>query len=223
MSADRHSVAQQQELITDPDEKARREVENGFRQLNLATAIIREHVHDPERSFRFAPRHLLQLNHAALDGIHIMAGTYRNGPVEIVGSKHKPAPAFMVPEEVASMCDYIAAHWGHRDAIHLCAYALWRLNWIHPFADGNGRTARASSYIILSIRLNGLLPGFPTIPDQIARDKQPYYDALEAADAAWQETGAVDLSKMEEMLSGMLARQLLSIFPAGAPGLPAQS
>lgn len=223
MSADRHSVAQQQELITDPAEKARREVENGFRQLSLATAIIREHVHDPERPFRLAHRHLLQLNQAALDGIHVMAGTYRNGPVEIVGSKHKPPPAFMVPEEVAGLCEYIAAQWDQMDALHLCAYVLWKLNWIHPFADGNGRTARASAYIVLSVRLNGLLPGSPTIPDQIANDKQPYYDALEAADAAWQETGAVELSKMEQMLSGMLAKQLLSIFPTGGSGIPVKT
>lgn len=223
MSADRHSVAQHQELIADPDEKARREVENGFRQLSLATAIIREHVHDPERPFLLAPRHFLQLNHAALDGIHLMAGTYRNVPVEIVGSKHRPPPFFLVSEEVAALCEYISAQWEKRDALHLCAYTLWKLNWIHPFADGNGRTARASAYIVLSVRLNGLLPGSPTIPDQIANDKQPYYDALEAADAAWQETGAVNLSRMEQMLSGMLAKQLLSIFPPAGSGVQVQS
>jgi hypothetical protein len=32
-------------------------------------------------------------------------------------------------------------------AIHLAAYLMWRLNWIHPFADGNGRTARMTSYV----------------------------------------------------------------------------
>ncbi|MEX1365172.1 MAG: Fic family protein [Nannocystaceae bacterium] len=25
-------------------------------------------------------------------------------------------------------------------------YTLWRLNWIHPFVEGNGRTARAACY-----------------------------------------------------------------------------
>jgi hypothetical protein len=28
----------------------------------------------------------------------------------------------------------------------LAAYGLWRLNWIHPFVEGNGRTARAVCY-----------------------------------------------------------------------------
>jgi fido (protein-threonine AMPylation protein) len=27
----------------------------------------------------------------------------------------------------------------------LAAFALWNLNWIHPFIEGNGRTARAVS------------------------------------------------------------------------------
>lgn len=216
MTADRHSIAQQQELITDPDERARREVENGFRQLSLATDLIREHVHDEDRPFRLAPRHLLQLNHAALDGVHMLAGTFRNGPVRIEGSKHQPPPAFMVPEEVAEFCDFLASQWDSWEALHLCAYTLWKINWIHPFADGNGRTARAVAYVVLSVRLNGLLPGSPTIPDQIANDKRPYYEALEAADAAWLKSGQVDLSVMEGMLQGMLAKQLLSVFPAGA-------
>jgi Fic family protein len=215
VTADRHSIAQQQELITDPDERARREVENGFRQLSLATDIIREHVQDADRPFRLAPRHLLQLNHAALDGIHMLAGTYRNGPVRIGGSRHEPPAAYIVPEEVAGLCDYVNSQWDRQEALHLCAYTLWRINWIHPFADGNGRTARAAAYVALSIRLNGLLPGSPTIPDQIASDKRPYYDALEAADAAWLNSGQIELSVMEGMLQGMLAKQLLSVFPAG--------
>jgi Fic family protein len=220
VSSDRHSIAEQQELITDPDERARREVQNGFRQLSLATDIIREHVHDAERPFRLAPRHILKLNHAALEGIHLLAGTFRNGPVHIGGSKHQPPDAFLVPEEVAELCAFVADQWDALDALQLCAYVLWKINWIHPFADGNGRTARAVAYVVLSIRLDGLLPGSPTIPDQIANDKRPYYDALEAADAAWQNTGQLDLSVMESMLQGMLAKQLLSVFPAGVQPPP---
>jgi Fic family protein len=46
--------------------------------------------------------------------------------------------------------------------IHLAAYLMWRLNWIHPFADGNGRTSRIISYVVLSIRAGAILPGTPT-------------------------------------------------------------
>jgi Fic/DOC family len=87
---------------------------------------------------------------------------------------------------------------------------LWKLNWIHPFADGNGRTARAVSYAVMSIKLDGMLPGTPTIPEQISANKGPYYDALEKADGAF-ERGRIDVAELEAMLSSMLSRQLLSI------------
>jgi len=107
------------------------------------------------------------------------------------------------------MCEYVNENWSTKSATHLAAYILWKMNWIHPFADGNGRTSRAVSYLVLSVKLDGLLPGTPTIPDQIASDKQPYYKGLELADKAWA-TEQVDVSALETMLNNMLARQLLN-------------
>jgi Fic family protein len=94
--------------------------------------------------------------------------------------------------------------------MHLAAYVMWRLNWIHPFTDGNGRTSRAASYMILCVRLGYVLPGKRTIPDQIAEDKTPYYQALEAADTAWR-AGKIDLNALKKLLSSMLAQQLIAI------------
>ncbi len=209
MAGDRHSVAEVRELITDPDEKARREAENGVRQFNLATEIIREHIHDQDRPFRFAPRYILQLHGAALDGIHPLAGTYRNSPVDIHKSKHEPPESWLVPEFVTEMCGYVNDNWDDKTPIHLASYVLWRLNWIHPFADGNGRTARICMYLVLSIKLDSILPGTPTIPDQIASDKTPYYHALEAADEALK-AEAVDVSEMEELIERMLSLQAVN-------------
>jgi len=107
------------------------------------------------------------------------------------------------------MCGYVNAGWTEKNAVHLAAYVLWRLNWIHAFADGNGRTARVISYIVMSIKLNSVLPGSPTIPDLIASDKSPYYANLEEADASWK-LGHIALAGMEKMLEAMLAEQLLS-------------
>ena len=105
------------------------------------------------------------------------------------------------------MCEYVNENWATSSAVHLAAYVLWKMNWIHPFADGNGRTARAVSYVVLSIKLDSILPGTPTIPDQIAANKQPYYKALEAADGRWAEE-RVDVSELETIIEGMLAQQL---------------
>jgi Fic family protein len=107
------------------------------------------------------------------------------------------------------MCAYVNDGWD-KTPIHLAAYLMWRLNWIHPFFGGNGRTSRAVSYLILCAKLGFVLPGAQTIPDQIVAHRQPYFDALQAADAAW-ESGQLDLSQMESLLGDLLATQLLSI------------
>jgi Fic family protein len=115
-----------------------------------------------------------------------------------------------VPEAVEALCDYINENWNAKSAIHLAAYCLWRLNWIHPFTDGNGRTSRALSFMVLCIRLGYRVPGTNTIPAQISADKTPYYKALEAADLAWRD-GKVDLSVLENYLSHLLGQQLASV------------
>jgi Fic family protein len=205
---DRHSVAESAPLLDDPDEVARREAENGIRQFDLALEMIRSFVKEPERPFRLRSSLILKLHQAALYGIHPLAGTWRNTNVTIHGSKHQPPEAPFVSEEIEHLCDYVNENWS-RTAVHLAAYVLWRLNWIHPFADGNGRTARAVSYVVMIAKLDSLLPGAPTIPEQIAGNKKPYYDALEAADLRLTE-GEIDVSVLEDMLDRMLATQLLS-------------
>lgn len=208
MAADRHSEAQDAALLTDPEEIARREAENGLRQFSLAIDIIRAHVKDVERPFKLRAGPILQLHQAALDGLHRLAGTFRNTPVKIHGSLHQPPDPAFVADEVQAMCEYVNENWT-KSAVHLAAYVLWRMNWIHPFADGNGRTARAISYVVLSVKLDSLLPGTPTIPEQIASNKEPYYTALEDADKTWA-TNKMDVTALEDLLGEMLARQLLN-------------
>jgi hypothetical protein len=71
--------------------------------------------------------------------------------------------------------------------------------------------------VVLSIKLDSLLPGAPTIPEQIAGDKTPYYKALEAADLGLK-SDLIDVSNLEKMLEGMLARQLLSAAKEASAG-----
>lgn len=206
---DRHSQALEAELIHDPNELARQEARNGLRQFDAVMEMV-DHFLQPERPFKLRPSHLLHLHRIALDGISPYAGNFRPAGIAIQGSKHQPVGAHQVPELVEDLCDYINGNWSSRVAIHLAAYCLWRLNWIHPFTDGNGRTSRALSYLVLCLRLGYRLPGTKTIPDQISRDKKPYYKVLEAADAAFT-VNTIDLSDLEKYLSDLLATQLYSV------------
>jgi len=151
MVQDRHSKALDAELIADPDERAKREARNGLRQFDTVVEMI-DYWLQPERPFKLRLSAILHLQRVALDGISAYAGNFRPAGIKIGGSKHDPVGAHLVAEEVERFCDYVNENW-NKSAIHLAAYALWRLNWIHPFTDGNGRTARAVSYLILCVRL----------------------------------------------------------------------
>ena len=89
---------------------------------------------------------LWALNHVAVANISQFGGRFRREPVYV--GDHKP-PHF---NEVYDWMDRFTP-------TELAAYGLWRLNWIHPFVEGNGRTARATCYYLLCVRSGVLLPG----------------------------------------------------------------
>lgn len=213
----RESRALEPELITDPLEKAAAEARNGFRQYDAAIGAI--HTALERGSFKLRPSLILGLQREALAGISSYAGNYRPGGVAIEGSKHDPVGAHLVPELVEEMCDYVNDHWNESTPLHLAAYVMWRLNWIHPFADGNGRTSRIISYVVLSIRAGAVLPGTPTIPDQIVDNRNPYFEALDAADSAYR-GGKIDVSRMETLLAALLAKQLAGFYQTVGGKLP---
>ena len=219
-AGDRHSKAQSPELIQDEKARAEREARNALTQFDIAVKLIDDWLTQPERPFRLRPSMIMQLHAAALDGLSLFAGRYRPAGVKIEGSRHEPAGGHQVPELVEAMCEYVNDNWNTKPALHLAAYAMWRLNWIHPFDDGNGRTSRACSFVVLCVKLGFRLPGQHTIPEQIAENKQPYYGALEAADDAYK-AGQIDLSALEGLLDGMLAKQLVEIHRSAGSGKPA--
>ena len=213
----RPSHALEPELITDPQVKAEAEAANGLRQYDAGIQAVQAAL---ERDlFKLRPSLLLALHREALRGISMFAGNFRPAGVAIEGSEHEPVGAHLVPELVEGMCDYVNDNWDAATPIHLASYIMWRLNWIYPFADGNGRTSRILSYVVLSIRAGAVLPGTPTIPDQIVENRKPYFDALDAADHACRDD-RLDLSKMEELLAALLARQLAGFYQAVGGKLP---
>lgn len=218
---DRDSVGAEPELLTDPNEIAERESENTLRQIDRVLDLVDEVARD-RRPFRLRPSTILGLHREALQGLSRYAGTWRPSPVEINKAKHVPPPEGDVPHLIEDMCDWVNDNWESESALKLCAYIMWRLNWIHPFLDGNGRTSRAVAYLVLCARLGDRLPGRVTIPEQIAEDRRPYYEALEQADEHWK-AGNLDVSAMETLLEHYLAVQLSGVFrEAGGNAAPSE-
>lgn len=206
----RHSVADQPSLVSDPTARAEAEARNGLRQFDLGLRIVEDALAKGP-TFRWRPSMVLALHREALIGISEFAGNWRPAGVGIEGSAHRPIGAYLVPEYIEDLCDYLNDHREDTTPIHRSAYAMWRLNWIHPFSDGNGRTSRIFSYAVLCVGLGFALRGSTTIPDQIVANRQPYFDALEQADAACKRD-QVDVSAMEELLKRLLAVQLTGVF-----------
>ena len=149
---------------------------------------------------------LWSLNAAAVANIAQFGGRYREEPIYV--GRHLPPHFKDVSHEMDRFFSLIHENWdvqGHPTT--LAAYALWRLNWIHPFVEGNGRTARAACYYLLCMRQGRLLPGKKIVPERIRENRTPYYAALQDADRHWNE-GHFNVSSLATYLEGLLADQL---------------
>lgn len=182
---------------------------NGIvRQFELVQALIVRNVNDG--SVHITPELLLALHNEAGDGSHPAFGSYRQVDVKIGGSQHLPPDPSAIPRAIEEMCAFIKERWEADDAVALSSFALWKLLWIHPFVDGNGRTARALCYLIIGLKVKALLPGTPTLPEQLLERREQFYDALYAADLAFAKVGQPDLNPLIHLINEMLARQLRS-------------
>lgn len=193
------------QLYDNREQKAALESRNGL----LLFEAIERMVEPSKAGFSLTPDTLLSLHELVIRDLYTCAGQFRVVNVGITNSLHQPPNWEQVPKLVGEMCTYVNENFG-RSPIHLAAYLMWRHNWIHPFTGGNGRTSRGISYLVLNVRLGFCLPGKRTIPQQIMTNRDPYYEALWAADAAERE-GRLDVSAMESLLSDMLGAQLLSV------------
>jgi Fic family protein len=106
-------------------------------------------------------------------------GAYKSDPnhVELPnGSIHAYCPVLMVSQEMQRFCDELRSEAFEKShPIIQVAYAHYAFVAIHPFADGNGRLARAIASIF-TFRAE-------SIPLMIFFDTRPdYFDALEEAD-----------------------------------------
>jgi fido (protein-threonine AMPylation protein) len=156
------------------------------------------------------------LNFQAIACLHTNAGEYRPCPV-VVGTYHPPEH-YRVEALMEDFVNEVNIAWVSADAVVLASYALWRMNFIHPFINGNGRTARAASYFILCVKSGGWLPGDPILPELIRRDRTEYVAALQAADASLP-SGSPDLGPLHTLLSRLVSEQLASA-GVGTPSSP---
>jgi len=188
----------------DPELFARIQEQNLLRQYDLLANCVEIGLKKGIEAFDKYT--LWSLNAAAVANIAQFGGRFREQPIYV--GNHIPPHFKDVPHLVDQFISVIHEIW--MIEIHptvLPAYALWRLNWIHPFIEGNGRTARAACYLLICLRQGTLLPGKKIVPERIREDRQPYYEALQAADRHWA-NGDFNVEDLAKYLETLLIAQL---------------
>ena len=110
-------------------------------------------------------------------------GRYRTGNVRIANSKCVVSSPAMIESDMLELIDYINAPHEKKEDIIRIACAHHRFVAIHPFDNGNGRTARLVTYAML-IKY-GFLKNKKTLLNPssfFCMDRQKYYNMLDLAD-----------------------------------------
>lgn len=102
------------------------------------------------------------------------AGAYRLTDVMVVGAVFRPPQFYKIKDKMAGLMGWYLQHPEQHPVLN-AAELHTRFVRIHPFIDGNGRTAR----LLMNYELmkNGLPPAVINV-----ENRAEYYDALRAAD-----------------------------------------
>ncbi len=188
----------------DPEFFARVQEQNLLRQYDLLANCIEIGLRKGIEAFDKYT--LWSLNAAAVSNIAQFGGRFREQPIYV--GRHKPPHFSTVGNLMDQFLSLVHENWDIMDhPTMLPAYALWRMNWIHPFIEGNGRTARAACYYLICLKAGQLLPGKKIVPERIRENRAPYYAALQDADRHW-EQGDFDVSRLADYLQELLSAQL---------------
>lgn len=116
----------------------------------------------------------------------MQGGIYRNHEVRITGASHRPPPPTEMYAQMKAFCAELCRQ--DLNPIELAAWTHAEFVRIHPFADGNGRTAR----LIMNYQL--MKAGF--LPVNIRTENRvSYYDSLDLY------AGTADLSQFADLVA----------------------
>jgi Fic family protein len=169
-----------------------------IRNIDTALLFIEEAwSRDPE-NFRIDHGLIRELHRLTTSGLSLNGegdstpGSYRVVPVRIAGSAHQPPDASDVFSLVDELLDYLHNPDPPKYDLTKIALAHHSFTWIHPFANGNGRTVRLFTYALLlktGFRVGGPRPATRLLnPTAVfCSDRDKYYEMLSRADSGTDE------------------------------------
>ena len=182
-----------------------------------------------QRDVRLGRGDLCNIHRLLVDGVRggsRFAGRLRQEEVQVVDRdvdgevtvQHQPPPHWEVEARIDELFDWIAGAkkkttkkavlqgkpdlWEH--PVFVAGIAQHRLAWIHPFVDGNGRTARMLTTLLLHQRGYDFKLLFD-LSSYYNHNRDAYYEALRTTDA----TG--DYTHWLMYFTGGLARQMVGV------------
>jgi Fic family protein len=174
--------------VPESQEYLKQELDNVIDSL----AAVEREVHETG-SFDLSPERLRELNRKVLADLeledHVVPGEFRTQGI-LVGTVYRGAPAQDCDYLVQAMCDWLNGPAFKRDggdhakdflyAVLKAVVAHVYIAWIHPFGDGNGRTARLIEFGILAAA------GVPSVAAHLLSNhynetRTKYYKELENA------------------------------------------
>ncbi len=160
-------------------------------------------TYDMMRTFNpYSVEDLLKAHRLMMQGLIPENGRFRSGGVGIFDGDvvvHMAPPAYLMPGEIQDLFD-----WVQRSEMHpLIKSAIfhYEFEFIHPFADGNGRIGRMWHSMLLGA-WHELFYWLP-IEELIRSRQEAYYDALGASDKKGDSSPFVEL--MLEIILDTLA------------------
>ena len=173
------------------------EVQNAFRAYDLLPSLDPYSIDD-----------LLKVHRVMMDGLVMGAGTFRNTGVGVYAGDqliHAGTPAHYVPEAMQQLFEWLQNTTAH-PLVASCVFH-YEFEFIHPFADGNGRTGRLWQTLIL----RKWEPIFTYLPIEslILEHQADYYAALNAANTQGSATLFIEfmLEMILEALKNVYVKQ----------------
>lgn len=183
-------------------------ISNGDRQFAFLQSVVHAALTTDQQ---FLSQAILKaLNFHAIACLHTNAGEYRPCPVHV--QYQDPALNYTAPDHfrvhalMDNFINSVNSLWHRLDPVPLAALILWRLCAIHPFINGNGRTARAASYFAICVKVGGWLPGKESATT-LLKQHPNYTSALKHADTTAAK-GQLDLSQLVKVIEECLEQQL---------------
>lgn len=137
-----------------------------------AIAYVEEIVHKDEVLSEWQIKNLHRLVLKGIDDQY--SGVYRDQQVFISGASHVPPAPYLIQEDMEQMMQWYQTEGQTLHPVERGAMLHGIFVGIHPFIDGNGRTAR----LLLNLEL--MKDGYPPIIIKVT-NRLAYYDALDKA------------------------------------------